>query len=317
MGSLAAFAYSLLFVVLSVVAIAVGVLFLAYEIDRSSSGRDWLEQVRTRPIPNTIVNALMHLGTPDDLASQLPVIPDPPAKYFPNVAKFRLSWKDIRNEALAVAGQAGEIRNDKFFEGIADDKWRRMYIKWYSDIDPEARKLCPITTSLVESCPEVQLAMFSILDPGSEITPHYGPYKGCLRYHLALEVPKDPGCFIKVGKDGASNTYEWKNGRDVLFDDTYLHYVKNDTPSRRIILFLDVLRPQTTRICRGVRDFVNRRIAPGTTRKNATDNEQAKRIPDIDTSAISTDDVAIPDSIDLHHKTQKRSGASYASERPT
>ena len=37
--------------------------------------------------------------------------------------------------------------------------------------------------------------------------------------------------------------YEWKEGEGVLFDETYKHFVKNETKYTRVILFLDVVRP--------------------------------------------------------------------------
>ena len=61
---------------------------------------------------------------------------------------------------------------------------------------------------------------------------------GILRYHLGLIIPKNGFCFISV--DG--ETYDWKEGEGVLFDETYKHFVINDTNYYRVILFLDVKR---------------------------------------------------------------------------
>lgn len=36
--------------------------------------------------------------------------------------------------------------------------------------------------------------------------------------------------------------YYWKEGNGVVFDDMYLHYVRNPTNKRRIVLFLDIKR---------------------------------------------------------------------------
>jgi len=35
----------------------------------------------------------------------------------------------------------------------------------------------------------------------------------------------------------------WQEGRGELFDDTFLHYVHNDTDEYRMVLFLDVEKP--------------------------------------------------------------------------
>lgn len=82
--------------------------------------------------------------------------------------------------------------------------------------------------------------MFSILHPGKQIPPHYGPFKGVLRYHLALETDKNNSekCFIIIN----NKKYIWKAGEDLLFDDTYLHNVSNNTDTTRVVLFLDITR---------------------------------------------------------------------------
>ena len=82
--------------------------------------------------------------------------------------------------------------------------------------------------------------MFSILEPGKHIPRHIGFFKGVLRYHLALEVPDEGECYILVGGE----KYSWKEGEDVLFDDTYLHEVWNKSSKQRVVLFCDVLRDE-------------------------------------------------------------------------
>jgi beta-hydroxylase len=83
-------------------------------------------------------------------------------------------------------------------------------------------------------------AMFSILSPRKHILDHRGPYKGVLRYHLGLIVPRDAeDCKIRVGEDFR----HWMQGESMVFDDTYNHEVWNDTDETRVVLFVDVLRP--------------------------------------------------------------------------
>ena len=78
----------------------------------------------------------------------------------------------------------------------------------------------------------------SILDPGKHIPAHNGPYKGILRYQLALSVPKDGSCQIFVD----NKPYSWTEGKSVLFDDTFIHEVKNESNEKRIALLLIIRR---------------------------------------------------------------------------
>jgi beta-hydroxylase len=41
----------------------------------------------------------------------------------------------------------------------------------------------------------------------------------------------------------ANQTRHWSEGRSLVFDDTYIHQVWNDTDEYRAILFVDFLRP--------------------------------------------------------------------------
>lgn len=81
--------------------------------------------------------------------------------------------------------------------------------------------------------------MFSLLPPGSQLTRHCDPVACSLRYHLGLMTPNSDRCFINV--DG--NTYAWRDGEALLFDETYIHYVRNNTFQYRLILMCDVERP--------------------------------------------------------------------------
>lgn len=104
---------------------------------------------------------------------------------------------------------------------------------------PSARSLCPVTIRLVESIPGIKAAMFAQLPPGASLVRHRDPYAGSIRYHLGLVTPEDPQCFIEV--DG--KRYFWRDGEDVLFDETFVHFAGNGTEKARIVLFCDVERP--------------------------------------------------------------------------
>ena len=45
---------------------------------------------------------------------------------------------------------------------------------------------------------------------------------------------------------GEKREVEWKDGEGILFDESYKHFVKNETNYNRIILFIDVKRPLHT-----------------------------------------------------------------------
>jgi beta-hydroxylase len=81
--------------------------------------------------------------------------------------------------------------------------------------------------------------MFAHLPKGGQLTRHADPIAVSLRYHLGLSTPNSDACFINV--DGRNHS--WRDGEVLMFDETYLHYVRNDSESDRLILMCDVKRP--------------------------------------------------------------------------
>ncbi len=92
---------------------------------------------------------------------------------------------------------------------------------------------------LLKDIKMVNGAMFTLLPPGSKLTRHLDPIACSLRFHLGLSTPNDDNCFIDI--DG--NVHSWRDGEALLFDETYLHYARNDTDTPRLILMCDIERP--------------------------------------------------------------------------
>lgn len=244
-------------------------------VDAVVGKRSILAQFRLSTLLTAPLNAAVHWGTPEWLQKSLKKsgILKPTPKLFPNVDRLRIAFSTIEREARAALRESKPIKNDLYFQGLADDGWKRFYIKWYGPIDPKARKICPKTSALLESMPEVHLGMFSILEPGSRIPPHFGPARMCLRYHMGIFTPNDENCCINVGGE----KYFWKDGEDVMFDDTIMHEVKNDTPHARVILFLDIERPQTSGIFSKMTKAMIKHGGPLTTRSNDKQEKVMKR----------------------------------------
>jgi beta-hydroxylase len=128
-----------------------------------------------------------------------------------------------------------------YFQNIVETEpeWTRLYLTWYNKVDPLGEKLCPKSSAIIKSLPNVKMAMFSVLKPGAKILPHTGPYRGCIRLHMGLITPNSDECFITLG----GQTYSWRDGEVILLDDSYLHYVENNTDKYRVILLCDIIRP--------------------------------------------------------------------------
>lgn len=132
--------------------------------------------------------------------------------------------------------------------------WRTLYLKMGGIIDEKMKKEFPETVKLLES-DQIHQAFFSILDPKIDIKPHYGYYKGYLRYHLGLIIPEENGKrpYLTCGDE----VYYWKEGKGVIFDDMFLHYVRNPTNKTRVVLYLDIKRNNLDPVTKKVVDVGN------------------------------------------------------------
>ena len=193
---------------------------------------------------------------------------------FPEMSPLTAHWQEIREEAGRLNDE-GFIRaaagyTDMGFNSFFRTGWKRFYLKWYGVDMPSARRMCPRTTELLDSIPNVKAAMFASLPPGARLVRHRDPYAGSLRYHLGLITPNDDQCYIVV--DG--ERYFWRDGQAVMFDETYIHYAENTTQMPRVILFCDVERPLTNRTIAAL----NRWFARNVMKASATQNVEGEKI---------------------------------------
>jgi ornithine lipid ester-linked acyl 2-hydroxylase len=168
-----------------------------------------------------------------------------PVERFPWIGHIEANWEVIRAELEQVLEDREALPN---FQDIStdqieitdDDRWKTFFLYGYGFEAKLGVQMCPRTAALMREIPGMTTAMFSILSPRKHILDHRGPYKGVLRYHLGLIVPREPrACRIRVGEDFR----HWEAGQSMIFDDTFNHEVWNDTDETRVVLFVDVLRP--------------------------------------------------------------------------
>ena len=123
--------------------------------------------------------------------------------------------------------------------GDPSKRWRVYLLNAMGEVPEAARRDCPATLALLDKVPGVYQAFFSILDPGKTVPTHRGPFRGYLRYHLGLRVPKERPPVFRI----QDRHIPGEEGTDLLFDDSVEHEVLNEAREPRGILIVDVLRP--------------------------------------------------------------------------
>ncbi len=163
---------------------------------------------------------------------------------FPWVRRVEADWAAIRAEMDELLKEHAAIPN---FQDLSEDQqvltqgtdWKTFFFYAYGHRADANCERCPATSRALERISGMKTAFFSILAPGKRIPEHRGPYKGVLRYHLALRIPSPAECGICVGGE----TRHWDEGKSLIFDDTLPHTAWNDSPARRVVLFVDFMRP--------------------------------------------------------------------------
>lgn len=191
--------------------------------------------------------------------SLVPTTPFLSTDVFAWTASLEANWRYIRHEldgllkfrdALPAFHTINRDATD-----IGSDRWKSFFFYGFGYRSDANCARCPRTASLLATVPGMSTALFSILEPGAHLPRHRGPWKGIIRYHLGLMVPKNAEkCSIEV--DG--QVAHWQEGKSMVFDDTYPHSVRNDTNETRVVLFLDIVRP-----CRAPGSWVNQMVMKG------------------------------------------------------
>jgi beta-hydroxylase len=214
------------------------------------------------------INVFMHIF------SKVPNTPFVPLTELPELAPLQQNWQVIRAEAESLLAlkkiKAAGADDDPNFSAFVKKGWKHFYLKWYDAIHPSAQRLCPQTFALLQSIPSIKVATFAELPAGGKLAQHRDPFAGWMRYHLGLATPNDDGCFIEV--DG--RRYTWRDGKALIFDETYIHWAANSSDTGRIVLLCDIERPMRFRWTQAISNLLGRLLMTTTSPPNEKDQEQ-------------------------------------------
>ena len=97
------------------------------------------------------------------------------------------NWKVFRDEALSTYKSYTTIIGDQYFtDDFVDDEseWKKLYITWYSDIDPIARNKCPESCKIIEKSENIKkeltkkiLTKAAVYEKENKVK-NFKPYKG-------------------------------------------------------------------------------------------------------------------------------------------
>ena len=156
---------------------------------------------------------------------------------FPQLKIIESRWKLIRDELIASNG----FRELNAPHSTESGGWKGLYLNNFGWLNKANIKASPQLVSTLGQIPDVVFVAVSILEPGAKLDPHWGDSNTTVRCALGLKVPGDaPECCLQVGDEMRS----WKEGHLLLFSECYLHSAVNLSQERRVVLTVDIVRPE-------------------------------------------------------------------------
>jgi aspartyl/asparaginyl beta-hydroxylase (cupin superfamily) len=138
---------------------------------------------------------------------------------------------------------AGSASSTVYRSQTTTGEWAGSYLWVFGERVEETCRLCPETARLLGAIPgvaEYGTTLYSGLAPHTFIAPHYGYTNAKLRCQLSLRVPGR--CRLKVG----DAEIEQREGRCIVFDDSFLHSAWNDSGEPRFVIVFDFFHPGLT-----------------------------------------------------------------------
>ncbi|PCI96756.1 MAG: hypothetical protein COB15_09210 [Flavobacteriales bacterium] len=168
---------------------------------------------------------------------------------FPWTKLLEDNWKSIQGEMQLILDYPKNVKHKNrwflahphYVKSNSKEGWKTYEFYFFGIKQLNHCLNCPKTYELLQQIPELVTAQFSVLNPHTKIEPHKGYTTMVLRNHLALEIPSQELCKIKVENEEAS----WVEGDIITFDDSKMHEAWNLSDKRRIVLMIDVANPES------------------------------------------------------------------------
>ncbi|CAE1268946.1 ASPH [Acanthosepion pharaonis] len=155
------------------------------------------------------------------------------------------NWETIRDEVLSLISSSNDAFVDEIEKLREKGVWKQLTLYQRGIKARNGCEYTPRTCAILQRLPDTinckrGQVKFSLMQPGTHVWPHCGPTNCRIRAHLGLVVPS--GARIKVG----NHTREWKEGKFIIFDDSFEHEVWHQGNTSRVVLIVDLWHPELT-----------------------------------------------------------------------
>ncbi len=167
------------------------------------------------------------------------------------------NWPEIKDEVQNLVKETDkEFTSNKYVGLTQDDSWSSYtFLFWQIRVKkPPLGERCPILYRYLQQVPGLVSFSLSRIAPQTTLKEHRGDTNAVMRCHLGIEIPAGlPDCGLQAGLEQQG----WGEGKWLFFNDAYKHSAWNNTDKRRIVIIMDVIRPEflykTKSICANIR----------------------------------------------------------------
>ena len=154
---------------------------------------------------------------------------------------FNTNYNAIKTEVLNYLDQ---VEAKPYFKtSMVEGKkgYNTLSLAWWSIQFYKTQANFPALTRLMKVHPEILTISVNILEANAAILPHMGDTNAIYRGHFGVKIPGElPAVGIRVNGESQS----WREGQFIWFMDAYEHETWNHSNEQRIVLLVDVLRPE-------------------------------------------------------------------------
>ena len=162
--------------------------------------------------------------------------------------RLEAAWPAIRREALALMeaseplGDYHSRKSDVALSQVKHGTWQAFYFYREQRTFAEAATRCPITAACLAEVPLGTEALYSVLQPGTELRAHSDYLNYIVTAHLGLVVP--PSCALRVADEVVAH----REGRLMLFETSFEHAAWNHSDAPRLVLLFDFWHPDLSEV---------------------------------------------------------------------
>lgn len=164
-----------------------------------------------------------------------------PKKDFEWVSLLEENYELLKKEALSFLEKN---TLDPYFNKSMVSKpngWKTKGLLFWGQFSKRNYKHFKATWAILKKIKGISAFSISCLDRETVIKPHRGDTNAIIRIHLPLIVP---GSIDQCSFTVKGEKRNWEEGKALLFNDAQEHEAQNLSEKPRVVLILDVIRPE-------------------------------------------------------------------------